>query len=225
MNRRTHYTGSPTPPPKPPLTAAPAQARKSRGRGKKLAVILPVILAGAAAVSVGAAAYTRDGSHDSAAAKAPAVESVPAKVVQHDAMPDEGLRGRAADQAAAAPSGTSTVPAKITLDSSSLSPAAAKAFRLIKLDAGALAIGQDPMGVSQTSLPLHVTNTGGQVKSFDITVVARAADGATITKDIGTAAHLQPGQSAEVRVLDIVNDTMTESLKSATFAVTDVFAY
>lgn len=227
--KRPQSTVFPTHPPKTPLTAMPPNPRKSRRRGKQLAVVLPVVLAGAAAVSVGAAAYSRDGSHDSAANKAAAAEAAPAQVAvqslaKKTLASDEEVRGRGADHGAADVPGTASFPATVDA-SSSLSPTAAAAYRQIRVDVGALAIGHDPMGVSRTSLPLHITNIGGQVKSFDITVAAHAADGATITKDTGTAAHLQPGQSAEVRVMDIVNDAMAESLRAATFAVTDVFAY
>ena len=220
MKRPQQSTG-----PHTPLRPTPA---KKRRRGRKLAVVLPVILAGAAAVSVGAAAYSRDGDHDSAAGKAAAAAAAEAaipQVVKQPLASDEAARGRAVDReiAAAAP-GAATVQAP-KLDTSTLKPAAAEAYRQIKVDAEAMTIGHDPSGVAQTSLPLHITNIGGQVRSFDITIAARDAGGATITKDTGTAANLQPGQSAEVRVLDIVNDAIVEKLRAATFAVTDVFAY
>jgi hypothetical protein len=208
-----------------PPNPAPPQTKRSRGRRRTVAIALPVILGAAAAVSVGAAAYSRDGSHDSAPGKAAAAAAAPALIAKADALAsDEGIRGRALGPEAVAAAGTATAKTPV-LDASSLKPAAADAYRALRVDVGAMNVGHDPSGVSQTSLPLHITNIGPVARSFDITITARDGAGATITKDTGTAANLQPGQSAEVRVLDIVNDAMVDRLRAATFAVTDVFAY
>jgi hypothetical protein len=90
---------------------------------------------------------------------------------------------------------------------------------------GKLMLTTDNTGVTQTSLPVSVTNTGGLTHSFDITIVAVDPNGNRITTDTGTAANLRPGQTAQLRVLEIVNDALVRALTTATFQVQSVFTY
>jgi hypothetical protein len=74
-------------------------------------------------------------------------------------------------------------------------------------------------------LPLQVVNTGSLTRSFDITIVAISNKGEVITTDVGTAANLRPGQSAEVTVLEIVDSALVEQLKDATFRIEEAYPY
>jgi hypothetical protein len=101
-------------------------------------------------------------------------------------------------------------------------PADAKA---LQVTIGKLLLTTDYSGVTQTSLPVTVTNTGPLTHSFDVTIVALDKNGNRITADTGTAANLRPGQSAQLRVLEIVNDALVRALNTATFQVQGIFTY
>jgi len=95
----------------------------------------------------------------------------------------------------------------------------------VSVSIGKLTITKDNTGVPQTSLPIAVTNTGPLTHSFDVTIVALDNTGRRITTDTGTAANLRPGQTAQLRVLEIVNDALVHALTTATFQVQGTFAY
>jgi hypothetical protein len=95
----------------------------------------------------------------------------------------------------------------------------------VSVSIGKLTITKDNTGVPQTSLPIAVTNTGPLTHSFDVTIVALDSTGRRITTDTGTAANLRPGQTAQLRVLEIVNDALVHALTTATFQVQGTFAY
>ncbi len=208
------------------------QPRRSRGHGRRLAVVVPVVLACAAAVTVGAAAYSRAGAHDNAATTAATTAVTPeatgaAAVASPPPLSDDAhIPQDEVDVIGAPATGDAPAPrANEKAESVSLVPDADGAYKEIKIEIGKLGVAFDDTGIEHTSLPLKVTNTGSKVRSFDITVAAKDDEGEAVTEDTGTAANLLPGQSADVRVLDLVNNDMAEKLKDATFAVTDVFAY
>jgi hypothetical protein len=95
----------------------------------------------------------------------------------------------------------------------------------IRINIGKLLMSKDATGLQQTSLPVTVTNTGPLTHSFDITIAAYTKDGQRITMDTGTAANLRPGQTANLRVLEIVNDKLVAALKDARFQIEGVFTY
>jgi hypothetical protein len=97
--------------------------------------------------------------------------------------------------------------------------------KALQVTIGKLLLAKDYTGVAQTSLPVTVTNTGSLTHSFDVTIVALDQKGNRITADTGTAANLRPGQSAQLRVLEIVNDALVQALTAATFQVQGVFTY
>src|SRR5258708_3786697 len=159
-------------------------------RRRRLGVVLPVLFAVGAVLGVGAAAYSRGVINDNHTR--PAVASHPL---------------------AAGPPETATpaaVPATRQSD-------AANGKAVVSVSIGKLTIANDYTGVPQTSLPVTVTNTGPLTHSFDVTIVALDASGKRITSDTGTAANLRPGQTAQLRVLKIVNDALVRALTAATF--------
>jgi hypothetical protein len=188
------------------MTPAPAgnpesSPTKAPRRHRRLAILLPVLLAVGAIFGVGAAAYSR-GAEDDTAAR-PAGVSNPLGQ-QSNATSDQSQKdGSATDHSSDAAIGQA--PVKITI--------------------GKLLLSKDATGLLQTSLPVTVTNTGPMTHSFDITIAAYTKDGQRITMDTGTAANLRPGQTANLRVLEIVNDKLVTALKDARFQVEGVFTY
>ena len=95
----------------------------------------------------------------------------------------------------------------------------------VSVQIGDLRTYTDPSGLRATTLPLQVVNTGSLMRSVDITIVAISSKGEVITSDVGTAANLRPGQSAEVQVLEIVNDELADQLRDATFRIEQAYTY
>ncbi|HEY3604576.1 MAG TPA: hypothetical protein VGL04_07870 [Sporichthyaceae bacterium] len=182
-----------TPPPAGISESSPSKAPRRR---RKLAILLPVLLAVGAIFGVGAAAYSR-GAEDDTAAR-------PAGVSNPLAQPNTPTKSD---------------------DTTDHSADAAIGQAPIKISIGKLLMSKDATGLQQTSLPVTVTNTGPLTHSFDITIAAYTKDGQRITMDTGTAANLRPGQVANLRVLEIVNDKLVAALQDARFQIESVFTY
>jgi hypothetical protein len=179
-----------TPTPAGNSESSPTNAPRRR---RRLAILLPVLLAVGAIFGVGAAAYSRGAEDDTTARPA----GVTHPLAHHSTA--------STSEDAAGQSGTGQAPIKIVI--------------------GKLLLSKDATGLQQTSLPVTVTNTGPLTHSFDITIAAYTKDGQRITMDTGTAANLRPGQTANLRVLQIVNDKLVAALKDARFQVEGVFTY
>lgn len=193
---------------------APSISRRRNRRVARMTVGVAILLAAATGVTVGAAAYSRNAAADSAAISTVSANQVAlspsAQAAQQNLIAsDEEARGR----------GRSTAPGVVA------DTGGREVIPGLSVKIGRIRVGTDPSGVKATTLPLSVTNTGELTRSFDITVVALSDKGKVITSDIGTAANLRPGQSAEVQVLEIVDDSLTQELAAATFRVEDAFAY
>lgn len=193
---------------RPPHRSNPAsvhspQLRRSRARrATRMTVGVTLLLAVATGVAVGAAAYTRNASTDGTAVAAAAAQSAREEVRDTDvAKSDQEAR----DLAEMGQS-REVIPG-------------------LAVQIGDIRVSTDPSGLRATTLPLQVVNTSDLTRSFDITVVAISDKGEVITTDIGTAANLRPGQSAEVQVLEIVGDHLAEELAEATFRIEEAYAY
>jgi hypothetical protein len=187
------------------MTPAPAGTPESSPtnaprRRRRLAILLPVLLALGAIFGVGAAAYSRGAEDDTAARPAGVSNPIGQQPTTNSANSDDGS----------------------TTDHSS---DAAIGQAPVKIAIGKLLMSKDATGLQQTSLPVTVTNTGPLTHSFDITIAAYTQDGQRITMDTGTAANLRPGQTANLRVLEIVNDKLVAALRDAHFQVEGVFTY
>jgi len=159
-----------------------------------------VILAVPAVLGVGAAAYSR---------------GITNKSSPHPAAAAHQVLVPPADQAGA-PAAAPATPARVPDSGTGKS---------VTVTIGKLTLTTDYTGVNQTSLPVTVTNTGSLTHSFDVQFVALDPAGQRITSDTGTAANLRPGQTAQLRVFELVNDTLVRALMTATFQVASVFAY
>lgn len=182
-----------TPPPAGISESSPTSAPRRR---RRLAILLPVLLALGAIFGVGAAAYSR-GAEDDTTAR-------PTGVTHPLGQQPSGSTSENSSVGQSDP-GVGSAPVKINI--------------------GNLLLSKDATGLQQTSLPVTVTNTGPLTHSFDITIAAYTKDGQRITMDTGTAANLRPGQTANLRVLEIVNDKLVAALKDARFQIEGVFTY
>jgi hypothetical protein len=166
-----------------------------------MTVGVTLLLAIATGVTVGAAAYSRNAAADNAAIAPASVES-PTDVRDTDVAHSEQEARDLVKQG----------------QSREVIPGLA-----VKI--GDIRTFIDPSGLPATTLPLQVVNTGSLTRSFDITIVAISDKGEVITTDVGTAANLRPGQSAEVQVLEIVDNALAEQLSGATFRIEGAYAY
>lgn len=162
-----------------------------------------MVLAVGAVLGVGAAAYSRGVHNDGPTTPLAGARELPTS-------PDAVTAPLAQESAAQ--------PATSRSD-------AAKSKEPAKVKIGQLRLAYDDMGLTRTSLPITVTNNGTATRSFDVKVVAKSREGNKITSDTGTAANLRPGQSAQVQVLELVNDSLIDQLREATFEVSEIFAY
>jgi hypothetical protein len=190
------YGTAPTPTPV-------AQARRSRKRrATRLTVGVTVLLTGATGIAVGAAAYSMNSAANNAAIAPAAVEAAAGDIRDTDVAANNQEARDLVKQGQS----REVVPG-------------------VSVQIGELRVYTDPSGLRATTLPLQVVNTGALTKSVDITIVAISSKGEVITSDVGTAANLRPGQSAEVQVLEIVNDALADQLQGATFRIEQAYTY
>jgi hypothetical protein len=193
--RRTHRSA--------PTTTQAAQPRRSRRRrATRMTVGVVLLLTGATGIGVGAAAYSMNAA-SSASPIAPAAAESSTDSVRDSDVPATNQEAR--DLAEQGQS-REVVPG-------------------VSVQIGSLRTYTDPSGLRATTLPLQVVNTSKSTRSVDITIVAISSKGEVITSDVGTAANLRPGQSAEVQVLEIVNDALADQLKDATFRIEQAYTY
>lgn len=80
-------------------------------------------------------------------------------------------------------------------------------------------------GMTNTKLPVKVTNKNSEVKSFNIQIEAINADGSRITTDYVYANNLNAGQSQDFEVFQYVSSDKLEAMKNATFNIIEVSMY
>jgi len=193
---------------RPPYRPTPtptqvSQPRRSRARrATRMTVGVTLLLAVATGVTVGAAAYSKNSAANDAAIAPASSQSSTEDVRDTDVARSEREARDLVDQG----------------QSREVIPGLA-----VKI--GDIRTFIDPSGLPATTLPLQVVNTGSLTRSFDITIVAISNKGEVITTDVGTAANLRPGQSAEVQVLELVDSALVEQLKDATFRIEEAYPY
>lgn len=187
-----------------PTSTPVAQPRNSRKRrATRMTVGVTALLIVATGIGVGAAAYSMNSAANNAAAIAPTAVERSADEVRNT---DVAASDQEARDLAQQGQSREVVPG-------------------VSVQIGELRTYTDPSGLRATTLPLQVVNTGALVRSVDITIVAISSKGEVITSDVGTAANLRPGQSAEVQVLEIVNDQLADQLRDATFRIEQAYTY
>ena len=79
--------------------------------------------------------------------------------------------------------------------------------------------------ITNTKLPVKVTNKSSEKKSFSIELEAINSDGSRITTDSVYANDLNAGQSQEFDTFTLVTSDKIETMKNATFKIVKVSMY
>lgn len=82
----------------------------------------------------------------------------------------------------------------------------------------------DESGLVMSTVPVTITNITGHSASFNLEFAARDAEGRLITTDSAVAPNLAAGQTAQLRVFNIVNNTLVPRLLAAHYSVSNVVA-
>lgn len=94
-----------------------------------------------------------------------------------------------------------------------------------KVDIGKTFTELDSSGIKQTSLAMTISNISGKTLTFDLEVVAIDAKGKVITRDTAFVPTLENGQSANIRVFNLLGDDIASKLATATFQVVKASSY
>ena len=86
-------------------------------------------------------------------------------------------------------------------------------------------VTEDEYGITDTELPVTITNKSSETKSFDIQIEAVDANGSRLSTDYIYANSLAPGQSQEFKLFEYVEDDKLDATKSATFKIVEVSMY
>jgi hypothetical protein len=125
--------------------------------------------------------------------------------------------GEVAESPAAGPSAAPGVPAP--------SPAVHNILgSVITVTFGAPRTELESTGKHMVSVPVTVTNINGKAGTYDLTFQALDSKGHLITTDSAYVPNLSGGQSAQLRVFSIVNDTLVSQLMKAQFRVVEAVA-
>lgn len=80
-------------------------------------------------------------------------------------------------------------------------------------------------GITETELPVTVTNKKNEKQSYSIQIEAVKEDGTRIDTDTVFASNLNAGQSQELKAFIFVTSDKVQDLKSATFKILEVSEY
>src|SRR6478735_640605 len=92
----------------------------------------------------------------------------------------------------------------------------------VTVDFGAFEATEDDYGWVESALPVTVTNTADEAKTYSIVVTALDADGAVLSTDYVFTSQLEPGASESVDVFQYQAAEDLDALRSATFEVESV---
>lgn len=90
---------------------------------------------------------------------------------------------------------------------------------------GEFEVTKGSYGITDTKLPVTVTNKTEETKSISIQIEAVNDDGSRITTDYVYANNLGAGQSQSFNAFTFVTSEDLESMKSATFKIVEVSIY
>ncbi|MGQ0842493.1 MAG: hypothetical protein ACT4QF_00010 [Sporichthyaceae bacterium] len=89
---------------------------------------------------------------------------------------------------------------------------------------GATHVELEEFGLRRMNVPVTITNRTDRRLNLDLDFAARSS-GKTVTTDSAYVADLAPGQSAQIRIFNIVNDRLLDELAKAEFVTTGAVAY
>jgi hypothetical protein len=94
----------------------------------------------------------------------------------------------------------------------------------VDVEIGKFKIAEDDF-ITETSLPVKITNKNSEVKSYDIKIEAVDASGKRITEDTVYVDSLGSNQSQELKAFEFVDTDKIPELKKAEFKVISVSQY
>lgn len=95
----------------------------------------------------------------------------------------------------------------------------------VDVNIGSFQTTTDEYGFNDTGLTVKITNNAKEIKSFNLTIEAIAADGSRIDTDYIYANNLAPGQSQDFNLFEYVSSDNLNKMKNATFKVIEASMY
>jgi hypothetical protein len=111
-------------------------------------------------------------------------------------------------------------PAPSVADANSTLPTAQVLSRDVTVTFGTPYTELDNTGLVMATVPVSVVNITDHTASYNLQFAARDATGQLITTDSAFVPDVAPGQTAQVRVFDIVNNALVPKLMKAHYSVT-----
>ncbi|MCI8468218.1 MAG: DUF4190 domain-containing protein [Eggerthellaceae bacterium] len=90
---------------------------------------------------------------------------------------------------------------------------------------GAFSVEEGSYGLTDTSLPVTLTNTSDETATFNIHIEAVGADGSRIDDAYVMASDLRPGQTQDFEVFTYVPTDKLEAMQAATFEIVEASVY
>lgn len=84
---------------------------------------------------------------------------------------------------------------------------------------------RDGLGLVSSRLPVRLTNTAAEPRSYDVVVAAFAADGTRVARDTAVVDRVAPGERHRTVLFELVDDETAAALESARFRVVRATAY
>jgi hypothetical protein len=84
---------------------------------------------------------------------------------------------------------------------------------------------RDDLGLVSSRLPVRLTNTSGEPRSYDVAVRAFASDGTRVAADTAVVDDVAPGERRGTVLFELVDDDTAAALESARFRVVRATAY
>lgn len=95
----------------------------------------------------------------------------------------------------------------------------------VDVSIGDFQVEKKQYGITDTKLPVKITNKTSETKSFSIQIEAVNPDGSRINTDTIYASNLTAGQSQEFNAFNFVSSEDLEAMQNATFNVVEASMY
>lgn len=95
----------------------------------------------------------------------------------------------------------------------------------VNVELGTFEATEGAYGITETKLPVKVTNKTNETKSFTIQVEATDSEGNIINQDYIYANNLTAGQSQNFDIFQYVESDKIDTMKNATFKIVEASVY
>ena len=95
----------------------------------------------------------------------------------------------------------------------------------VNVELGTFEATEGTYGITETKLPVKVTNKTNETKSFTIQVEATDSEGNRINQDYIYANNLTEGQSQNFDIFQYVESDKIDTMKNATFKIVEASVY